>query len=341
MIVRVFPEIHQGDAAGFVATIRLYDPLTAVARRHPLRWNAAHLGDALDADTVIVQRAPFASAEQVDQAAKALATCRRRGTRLLWELDDAIFCDELPQLIPTSVIDEIDDEAVARVQAHRRLLEFVDGFVCPTEALADELRRLAPKLPVYVIPVALAFDHPRWRITAPHRKRRVIGWCGGSRVGRDLELLPPILETAFARFPDLHFLLAGSTKYTLLFRSLPSARVTVAEWVPYDKYPSLLARFDVALLSMEEHAYNRCKSGLKVIDYAAAGVPAICSRTTPFATVAGDVAAFATEPDEWLDALERLLRYGDYERKELQCRTRSRHHVSATADLWWSALNGH
>ncbi|HEY6138614.1 MAG TPA: glycosyltransferase [Thermoanaerobaculia bacterium] len=341
MIVRAFPEIHAGDAGEFVATIRLYDPLAAVARTHPLRWSIARLGDALDADAVVVQRAPFASAAQVDQAANALDTCRRRGTRVLWELDDAIFCDELPGLIATSAVDEIDHEAVARVQAHRRLLDAVDGFVCPTEALAGELRRLAPELPVSVIPVALAFDHPRWSIDAAPRGRRTIGWCGGSRVGRDLELLPPVLERAFARFPDLHFLLAGSTKYASLFRSLPPGRVAVAEWVPYDEYPSLLARFDVALLPMEDHAYNRCKSGLKVIDYAAAGVPAVCSRTTPFAAVAGDVAAFATEPEEWLEAIERLLRYGDAERKELQCRTRSRHEVGTIADLWWSALNGH
>jgi Glycosyltransferase len=335
----VLGEGGAGDPNAFVHRIRLFDPLAAVARRYPLEWSTCTVDDVFDADVIIVQRTPFANRVAVLRAAEGLRDARRRGVRVLWEIDDHIFCDDLRTLIKTSAIDEVDEDAVALVRAHRELFRFASAFVCSTEPLAEAMRRVVRSAGTCVIPVALDFSHPRWRVMAPPRERVTIGWSGGSRVGRDLELLIPVVARVLRKLPRVRFLLAGSPKYARLFAP-HSERVDVIDWVPYDEYPALLIRFDVALLPMDDHAYNRCKTGLKVVDYAAMGVPAVCSRIAPFLSVREDVSAFAETVDEWTDAIESLLAMHDDRRDALRTQARLRHDVSFVADAWWRALNG-
>ncbi len=340
----VIPEGSEHDPNAFAGRIRLFDPLDAVAGSYPLQWRVGSpaTDDPLDDDVIILQRTPFASVAAIDHAAERLSSARRRGARVLWEIDDAIFCETLPELIASSAVDEIDEDAVAIVQAHRTLLPIVSAFVCSTAPLADELRRLAPRTPIHVIPNALNFAHPRWITTRNRRECFTIGWSGGSRVGRDLELIVPVISAAIEEFaPRMKFLLAGATKYARLFDGLPPDRVEFVDWVPYDDYPALLARYDIALVPMEDHIYNRCKSALKVIDYAAVGAPSICSPTQPFIDSFDEVAAFARDTDEWMDAIEALLIMSTRERCALQAHARMRHGVAGIVDPWWRALSGH
>jgi glycosyltransferase involved in cell wall biosynthesis len=335
MKVAVIAEGAPRDPRNFVGPIRLFDPLDAVAERHPVEWSCIHPGDAFDrADVVIMQRTPFASVEAIAAAAERFG---RSKVPLLWEIDDHLFCDELRCLIERSVIDTIDEEAFLLGEAHRALLPFAAALICSTEPLAAAMRGMQPSAEVHMIPVALNFDHPRWRVPARRRGAGVtIGWSGGSRVGRDLELIGSALHRVMRKRSDIQFVLAGSEHYAPLFQHLP--RFATSDWVPYDDYPRFVSRFDAVVIPMDDHAYNRCKSGLKVIDHAAVGVPAVCSPTPPFLGVADCVAAFAEREDEWIAGIEKATSLDAASRAHLCEYARDRHHVRNIVAPWWNLL---
>jgi glycosyltransferase involved in cell wall biosynthesis len=334
MKVAVIAEGAPDDPRNFVGPIRLFDPLDAVAEHYPLEWECVDPEAAFDADVIILQRTPFETVDAIDEAAERWA---RSSVPVLWEMDDDLFSADLRQLIERSAIDTIDEDAFALGEAHRTLLPLVSAFVCSTEPLAAAMRGLRPSADVHVIPVALDFDRPRWRVPARRNNGGItIGWSGGSRVGRDLELIGSALRTLLDRHRDIRFVLAGSRHYAPLFEHLP--RIATRDWVYYDDYPRFVSQFDAVVIPMDDHAYNRCKTGLKVIDHAAVGVPAVCSPTRPFHDVADCVTAFADRDDEWIAGIETAVALDASARRQLREHTRDGYHVRNVAAAWWNVL---
>jgi hypothetical protein len=74
-----------------------------------------------------------------------------------------------------------------------------------------------------------------------------------------------------------------------------------------ERYTETLAACDLALLPLNDTAFNRCKSDLKLIECAAAQVAVICSRVVYEVNPAhANFAVFATTANEWRDALVNL-----------------------------------
>ncbi len=69
-----------------------------------------------------------------------------------------------------------------------------------------------------------------------------------------------------------------------------------------------LARFDVGVMPLPDNDWARGKCGYKLLQYFAAGVPAVASPVGVSATLVGDEhGRLATTPAEWETALQRLI----------------------------------
>lgn len=350
MKIYVFPEGDPDDPHNFVAPIRLLDPLRALAARYGARFlchRPASESEAMDADLIIVQRACFNTRRALDRGLVLLAKARKFGARIAYEMDDHIFCPNLPELIADSEVDELDERVYELTQAHKEVLALADYLTCPTQPLGDALRGLGSGAKVYVIPTALDFDLPRWN-PSPLGSQEIrthvhIGWSGGSRVGRDLEIMVPHLQKVVRSYANVTVVIAGALKYARLFSEIPAGQLRLLGWVDYDSYPSLLSTFDLALIPMQDHAYNRCKSALKVIDYAAVGVPSICSPVAPFK----DLPKIARTPvlagdGEWFTRIEEFLNAGeaaDGPSEQMGGNTRRRYGLRENLTSYWSAFN--
>lgn len=347
MKIYVFPEGDPDDPHNFVAAIRLLDPLRALAARHGARFICHRPGsesEALNADLVIVQRACFGTRRALERGLSLLARARKSGARVVYEMDDHIFCPNLPELIADSEVDELDEQAYELTQAHAELLAHADYMTCPTEPLADALRGFGCEAKVFVLPTALDFELPRWNPSPQEVGTRVrIGWSGGSRVGRDLEIMVPHLLKIVRTYADVTVVIAGALKYARLFAGLPAKQLSLLGWVDYDHYPALLSTFDLALIPMQDHAYNRCKSALKVIDYGAVGVPSICSPVAPF-TDFPHIAhtPVLSEDGEWFTRIEEFLstrEANNVSSEPLARSTRRRYGLRENLATYWSAFN--
>lgn len=337
--VAVIAEGNPFDPCNFVYPIRLGDPLKLLEQQDILRLQVCSSDmdwDWSEFDTIVVQRAPFTSLDALQHGLEELHKAIRAGCRLIYELDDHIFCPGLPGIIGQSRIDELDPEAYQRTQAHRRLLDLAHLVTCSTLPLANALKGLGTCCPVRVLRTGLDFSAPRWSLEQqtqlPAHRPFTIGWSGGSRVGRDLELLLPVLPRLFERFPGARFAIGGSTKYAELFEDFPEERLLVWDWVSYEEYPKWLRQVDVALIPMQDHSYNRCKSSLKPIDYGAMGIPAVCSPVAPFTDMkpAGPGLYLAESVQDWVAAVEAASSEcsAPASRADLSARTRATHDLS-------------
>jgi glycosyltransferase involved in cell wall biosynthesis len=107
----------------------------------------------------------------------------------------------------------------------------------------------------------------------PHPRRKgavCIGWSGSATTVGNLAMIAgPVREVA--RRPDVRVEVIGATD-----PPLPSVRVTVRPWRA-DTEVRDLRELDVGLLPVPLSEWNRRKFYMKLVQYMALGIPAVCT----------------------------------------------------------------
>lgn len=111
---------------------------------------------------------------------------------------------------------------------------------------------------------------------------------------------------------------------------LPEAlqsRVQTHPFSSYDNYLEVLASVDVAVMPLADDLFNRCKSGVRVIDAASVGVPSVVGTVSDMASLVqdGKTGRVLSAGDSWCAALEEMATdpegtraMGVYARKDLE-----------------------
>lgn len=115
---------------------------------------------------------------------------------------------------------------------------------------------------------------------------------------------------------------------------------TSTGWVGLDDYPAAMAQIDVGVVPLQSSAFNEAKSWLKMMEFAALGVPVVGSPTGPnveFAARHG--LALARKPKDWTRHVRELLvsaemraDVGGRARESMRSET-----IEGNAHLWWEA----
>jgi GT2 family glycosyltransferase/glycosyltransferase involved in cell wall biosynthesis len=306
----VVPERLGNDQFSPCAYIRLLQPLD-----HPAIGGDCDIVLA-DAAEVLLYRADIVATHRYAvpgiAAADALAAhCRRTGAMLLYDLDDDLL--QIPRDHP--------EAAVLRPKAKvvKHLLRNAGRVFVSTPDLAASLASVRPD--TAVVPNGL--DERLWadlpRGVAPGRRTRGVPvrlLCMGSAT-HDADF--SLIEPALARLVD-------TFGYRVEIDVLGvSVRTDMPDWANRPAMPPSASAtypgfvnwitqqegWDIGLAPLADTAFNRCKSAIKTLDYAALGL----------AVVASDVAAYrgsladgtggmlvANRPDAWYAALNRLVR---------------------------------
>lgn len=182
-----------------------------------------------------------------------------------------------------------------------RLIRWAAVVVCGNETIAEYVRGAG--VPAVVLPTIVDTD-----VFTPREGERhdlpVVGWIGTHSTFPYVEALLPLLEQVAASFP-FRLRIIGSG------RSHVNARGIDVEMLPWrlDREVDDFQSFDVGLYPMPEDSWTAGKSGLKLVQYLATGVPSIASPVGIIRSigVAGVTHLTASTPDEWRRGLERLL----------------------------------
>ena len=322
------------------AYIRLLQPLThpSIAARVDVHVVDAREALRYQSDLLITQRTAVAD---LAQAEALIDHCRRHGIKLVYDLDDDLMgigsshpdWEQLSALRPLIV----------------RMVEEADSVHVATEMLSRKVLRFRPN--ARVVPNAL--DERIWTELSPipppdagHPIR--ILYMGTPTHARDLALIEPAcrqLRSEFGR--KIAFEILGVTADDTF--AAWAARVDLPAFAARS-YPGFVdwcksqARWHIGVAPLVDDEFNRSKSPIKAMDYAALGV----------AVVASDVPAYrgmirhnetgllvANEPQAWRQALRTVI-LDPRLRHELADRARTtlfaEHSVGATAHVLLDAL---
>ena len=267
---------------------------TAVTLLASMARRCRDLVVARDADVVLVQREAMLFGPPVFEY--ILAKLLRKP--LVLDLDDATY---VPYTSPTY-------GRLARfLKCFRKtddLIRWSRVVVCGNCAIADHAADLGAA--TVVIPTVVDTDHFRPRESPALSDPLVLGWIGSHSTFRYLESIFPALQR-LARSCRFRLLIVGSARDQV---DLPGVEVVCRPW-RMSREVADFQEIDIGLYPIIEEAWSAGKSGFKAIQYMSlGGSPRTWLARSAFASTLGQVGRThwtASTPDEWHDALAKLL----------------------------------
>ena len=167
--------------------------------------------------------------------------------------------------------------------------------------------------------------------------RPIIGWTGsiGSHVD-DLRSTGRGLQTLDAQFRCYG---TGNQQARNLIRNTVGLDPQVLPWQPRDQYPHEITKLTVGIAPLADTPFNRAKSWLKPLEYAACGVPCVMSPTTEYQRLhnqhgIGTLAGFGYA-NQWKRQTQRLLTDHTHRTELAQHgRQRVRDHLTIERNAW-------
>lgn len=285
---------------------------------------------------IVASDAPAPEKIRVIAAAAVRAMTQTRPAHDLFLVQRLRFLSPLPLVDPPRRLDVYDfDDALflpaegalnSRFQwvkqESRRCLTYMRRArltIAGNSFLADHARRYAPR--VEVIPSCV---DPARQGLHEHKPNGplTVGWIGSRTTSAYLRAVLP----AFAR------LNAAAIRIKLVLVGADPA--LEAPWIEHRPWSLAtqerdLASFDVGIMPLPDNQWARGKCGYKLLQYFAAGVPAIASPVGVAAEMVGtDRGVLAASIGDWERALESLLDAGERRERGMAARTFVERHYS-------------
>lgn len=245
------------------------------------------------ADVVIGQRVCLDGATRHWRDLKAAGR-----VKLVLELDDDLW-----------TVDSSNRSAAAtytpeRLDNLRANIRISDVVTVSTEPLADVVRPLNSN--VVVVPNRI----PAWLLEhgRPVADRITVGWAGSGSHEMDWADAGPQVGRFLKRNSLIGAHLIGAS-----FRSMhtwPKDQVRTTNWAQSVEAYYRLLDFDIGLAPLRPHVFNRSKSAIKALEYAALETPTIASDAGPYAGFVrhGETGLLVRRDHEWGSHLHSLTK---------------------------------
>lgn len=244
--------------------------------------------DLFMSDLVVGQRVMMAEYTKIWQR---LAD---EGYPLVYDLDDDLFSID-PRNPAFHLLHEFKPGWYENLIAN---LERATMVTVTTEALAGVVSKYNPN--VVVLPNmidASLLDYERKR-----PEKVTVGWSGSACHGTDWASACKAIGNFLAHRQDVDLHLVGADYRTLLGR--PDARHT--EWAE----PALFHKsldFDIGVIPLDWHVFNRSKSDIKLLEMSALGIPVVASNYGPYGVIEHGSTGFLVDREpEWKKYLTML-----------------------------------
>ena len=222
-----------------------------------------------------------------------LRQIRARARRLIYDFDDAILYAESTRGRPRLLL--------PRWWRFRAMMRCCDAVTAGNSYLAELAQRAAPSGRVGVLPTTV--EMARYDPEPPQPEAApVVGWIGGRWTLPYLEQLRRPLEKLSAEMTGLTLRVIADQA-----PDLGRTRVELLPWAAETEVREL-KRLRAGVAPLPDDAWTRGKCGLRLLQYLAAGIPAVASPVGIQAEILRAGAALpATSDSDWHHALHRLL----------------------------------
>lgn len=309
--VAVVPERYGGvlSPCGTIRLSAFFDAIRVRGVGIEVRYLLAAELERYRPDIIVWQRVALAEIEQVDVLA---ALAARLGARLVYDLDDNL----------------IDVAEHGEADAYRGMVAVVEASLATAHEVWVSTHGLARRVAgiaggsVHVMPNAL--DPEIWRTPVSALKNPAapfqLLYMGTRTHDEDFRMLAEGLQLLDARLPgSFELTMIGVRAHdgaaTRWLKSLNPPSYVGASYPAFVHWFSGLSGFDLGLAPLVAGRFNDCKSSIKVLDYAALGLPALASDVEAYRDVAlveGE-SAFRVEnsPQAWADRIHALMNQPD------------------------------
>lgn len=301
------------DAFGWLAdetgcgTIRIMQPLTALAEHRD--YNTAYSPRMV------------ANAEELPKTLIGQRVCKdgpselwfhigvkKDRPRTVYELDDDLWNIDITNRSAFRwFMNGIDDSGTYHnVQNNlRRNISLADVVTCTTEPLAELLREFNPN--VEIIPNYI----PRWvtEWERPRTEELTIGWGGSGTHGMDWAAEGPQIARYLKRSGMRFRLIGGHLAQAQVQLGLPIDQVSAAGWIPSVEEYWKTIDYDIGVIPLKHHVFNRSKSNLKFLENSALGIPTVASDAGPYSSAIehGKTGFLVKRDHEWAKYLRDLV----------------------------------
>jgi len=224
-----------------------------------------------------------------------------RGKAVIYDMDDAFFhrYDDSPNSLVRGLLGG----------KHGDLLSRAAACTCGNDYLHDFAVRFCPN--TIVVPTVVDTGNYRPIASKPDTKI-VIGWIGSPTTWPNVRPLLPLLEELCAGGEVcVRVIGAGSAANADSFPGLE-----LVDWSEETEVAEV-QRMDIGIMPLIDSPFERGKSGYKLIQYMACGLPVVASPVGVNRTIVSDgVNGFlATTEDQWRQALRKLIAETDLRRR--------------------------
>lgn len=214
------------------------------------------------------------------------------GKRVIYDFDDAFFHDyeDVPNRLARSLLDG----------KHGALLRNASACVCGNTYLHDYAARFCPNS--FIVPTVVDTDSYR-PVLRTDEGPIIIGWIGSPTTWHNVQpLLPQLKELCSNGMVRVRAVGAGKMAERDYFPGLD-----LIEWTEEDEVAEV-QRMDIGIMPLVDSPFERGKSGYKLIQYMACGLPVIASPVGVNREIVaeGESGFLATSEGDWNQAL-RLL----------------------------------
>lgn len=287
-------------------------------------------------DAVVIPRQHWPE-EQRDKGDRWFNALHKARKAIIYEVDDDMFTDAFVKRL-------VDNHGYTWEYASTRrdcilhAMQACDGVTVSSQRLATIVREYTDR-PVVVVENYIDL---KWFRAVQRASERIvpgltIGWAGGNRPDGDMIIMAEAWSRIAERHLNVTFVIQGHHT-PALYDAVPKGRVASLDWLPIESYPAGLVNIDIGCCPLEDTAFNRAKTPIKAMEYAASGAAVVASPTIYGRVVDNGVNGFICRTaDEWEDALHQLVEDRDLRRgmaKALLTKVRERHALEKNAWRW-------
>ncbi|WP_062017364.1 glycosyltransferase [Aureimonas sp. AU4] len=276
---------------------RVFNMIEAIGREWPdasaayfsLADGAGLARVAETADILVICRARYSAL-----IGDLVARIRRRGARVLFDVDDLVFDTRYVELMLHTLAQPVNEGAwdwwFAYTSRIGRTLALCDGAITTNEYLADRIRDVAPVdvrvVPNFMNPAQIA--HSREIMDAKRRSgfRRDhalhIGYFSGSPTHvHDFAVATASLADILRRYPEVRLRMVGYLEVPPVLEPF-AERLDRHAFTDYVNLQGLVGATEINIAPLQDNRFTNCKSELKFFEASAVGTVTCASPTYTF-----------------------------------------------------------
>lgn len=210
-----------------------------------------------------------------------------------------------------------------RIAAVSNLISKADLLYVPTPTLAERFKEAGATIPVEIAKVQSGVSrseiktYPLGNALTSGKKSIRIGYMGSRGHSEDLRSILNEVGAVLDEIPDSTFHTFGTIAPPRELKAFFKCRIVHHDVEKdYNLFLRKLAslRWDVGLAPLIHTQFNVVKTHTKWVEYTAAGIPVVASRSVVYDDVCADGRGFLAGEDEWLPVLRRAV--GDHRQRK-------------------------